>query len=77
MDLAFRGAIVRGYEIVAASMTNDRKDRHVLAATVVSEAQLIATANVTPPKSMVELAERMKPTTQKFGAALVAEFGQN
>jgi predicted nucleic acid-binding protein len=45
-DQAFPDARVRGYERVVESMTNDPKDRHVLAAAVVSEAQVIVTANL-------------------------------
>ncbi|MGH3562773.1 MAG: PIN domain-containing protein, partial [Mycobacterium sp.] len=36
----------RGYEQLIPAMTNDRKDRHVLAAAVASGAALIVTANL-------------------------------
>lgn len=42
----FAAAEARGYERLIPTMTNDRKDRHVLAAAVVSGAALIVTANL-------------------------------
>lgn len=43
MDEAFEGASVSGYEGIVASMTNNPKDRHVLAAAVVGRADVIVT----------------------------------
>jgi predicted nucleic acid-binding protein len=53
METAFEDAKVEGYERLIASMTNDPKDRHVLAAAVHGEAHLIITDNVRhfPPAS--------------------------
>ncbi|MBI3682803.1 MAG: PIN domain-containing protein [Acidobacteria bacterium] len=54
METAFEDAKVTGYEPLSASMTNDRKDRHVLAAAVRCGAHAILTANVKhfPPESV-------------------------
>lgn len=54
MDTAFDDAKVTGYEDLVASMTNDPKDRHVLAAAVRCGAHAIITANVRhfPPASL-------------------------
>ena len=54
MENAFEGASVTGYQRLAASMTNDSKDRHVLAAAVRSGAHAIITNNVRhfPPASL-------------------------
>jgi predicted nucleic acid-binding protein len=54
MEAAFEDANVTGYERLAASLTNDPKDRHVLAAAVRSGAHAIVTANVKhfPPESV-------------------------
>src|SRR4051812_35611403 len=54
MDTAFDDAKVTGYEDLAGSMTNDPKDRHVLAAAVRCGAHAIITANVRyfPPASV-------------------------
>jgi predicted nucleic acid-binding protein len=46
MRAAFEDACVTGYEELAASMTNDPKDRHVLAAAVRAGAHAILTENV-------------------------------
>lgn len=46
VDLHFPEARVAGYEKLAPLMTNDPKDRHVLAAAVKSNAQVIVTSNV-------------------------------
>lgn len=53
METAFEEAKVGGYERLIASMTNDPKDRHVLAAAVRGGAHSIVTANVRhfPPAS--------------------------
>jgi predicted nucleic acid-binding protein len=54
METAFEGAKVTGYECLIASMTNDPKDRHVLAAAVRGGAHAIITDNVRhfPPASV-------------------------
>jgi hypothetical protein len=54
MDTAFEDAKVAGYEGLVASMTNDPKDRHVLAAAVRCAAHAIVTNNVRhfPPQSV-------------------------
>lgn len=54
METAFEDANVTGYECLVASMTNDLKDRHVLAAAVRCGAQAIITDNVKhfPPASV-------------------------
>ncbi|MFP2905850.1 putative toxin-antitoxin system toxin component, PIN family [Pyxidicoccus sp. 3LFB2] len=46
MQRAFPEAMVAGYEWLVPSMTNDPKDRHVLAAAVHSGAQTIVTNNL-------------------------------
>ena len=46
MDEAFPDAAVRGFESLVEQMTNDPKDRHVLAAAVRAGAQVIVTANL-------------------------------
>ena len=46
METAFEDAKVTGYEGLVASMTNDRKDRHALAAAVRCGAHAIITDNV-------------------------------
>jgi hypothetical protein len=46
METAFDDAKVTGYECLVASMTNDAKDRHVLAAAVRCGAHAIITDNV-------------------------------
>jgi predicted nucleic acid-binding protein len=46
MESAFEDASVKGYECLVASMTNDPKDRHVLAAAVRCGAHAIVTDNV-------------------------------
>ena len=42
----FRDAMVTGYDHLIPSMTNDEKDRHVLAAAIVGRADVIVTNNV-------------------------------
>ncbi|MFI7574149.1 PIN domain-containing protein [Micromonospora sp. NPDC049497] len=42
----FPEAMVSGYEHLIAEMTNDPKDRHVLAAAVAADAEVIVTANL-------------------------------
>jgi predicted nucleic acid-binding protein len=43
---AFPEALVTGHNLLTASMTNDPKDRHLLAAAVVSHAPVIVTSNL-------------------------------
>lgn len=54
IDTAFDDAKVTGHEDLVGSMTNDAKDRHVLAAAVRSGAHAIITANIRhfPPASL-------------------------
>jgi len=42
----FRDSTVTGFEDLIGSMTNDEKDRHVLAAVVVADADTIVTSNL-------------------------------
>jgi predicted nucleic acid-binding protein len=42
----FAEANVRGFEVLIPAMTNDQKDRHVLAAAVMSRSQVIVTSNI-------------------------------
>jgi predicted nucleic acid-binding protein len=44
---AFPDAIVQNFEPLISVMNNDQKDRHVLAAAVKAEAQIIVTSNLT------------------------------
>lgn len=46
MKKAFPEAIVTGYEPLIPAMTNDKKDRHVLAAAITGRADLIVTSNL-------------------------------
>lgn len=46
MTSAFEDALVEGYEYLIDAMTNDPKDRHVLAAASVGRADVIVTLNV-------------------------------
>jgi predicted nucleic acid-binding protein len=46
MDRFFAEANVRGFEALIRSMSNDEKDRHVLAAAVMSQSQVIVTSNI-------------------------------
>ena len=54
MQTAFEDANVTGYECLITSMTNDAKDRHVLAAAVRCGAHAIVTNNVRhfPPQAV-------------------------
>jgi predicted nucleic acid-binding protein len=54
--LHFPEAQVEGYEKLTALMTNDLKDRHVVAAAVKAHAQVIVTSNLKdfPPSSLAE-----------------------
>jgi hypothetical protein len=45
MRIHFPEALVTGYEMLIPAMTNDEKDRHILAATIASGAKLIVTYN--------------------------------
>lgn len=51
---AFPDALVTGHEALIHAMTNDHKDRHVLAAAVRADAAVIVTANLTdfPPAAL-------------------------
>ena len=46
MNEAFRDALVTGYEALIDEMTNDPKDRHVLAAAVRGGAEVLVTENL-------------------------------
>lgn len=46
MRREFPDAMITGYEPLISEMTNDRKDRHVLAAAVRANAAIIVTANM-------------------------------
>ena len=46
MTRSFPGADVTGYESMIGGMTNDPKDRHVLAAAVRADAEAIVTFNL-------------------------------
>jgi predicted nucleic acid-binding protein len=53
MERAFPEAMVTGHELLIPSMTNDPKDRHVLAAAIRGRADVIVTSNVRdfPPEA--------------------------
>ncbi len=66
MREAFEEALVEGYEPLVLHMTNNEKDRHVLAAAVVSGSPVIVTANLKdfPTESMREYSiEAQSPDT--------------
>ncbi len=42
----FAEAFIRGFEMLVPCMTNDEKDRHVLAVAVMSKSQVIVTSNI-------------------------------
>lgn len=46
MSEFFAEAFVRGFETLVPCMTNDEKDRHVLAVAVMSRSQVIVTSNI-------------------------------
>lgn len=46
MERYFPDAMVTGYDALVSSMTNDRKDRHVLAAAVRGGAEVLVTFNI-------------------------------
>lgn len=52
MGMAFPDAAVTGYQSLIDGMTCDPKDRHVLAAAVHSDCQLIVTFNVREPTAL-------------------------
>jgi predicted nucleic acid-binding protein len=54
MNAAFPDALVTGYEAMIGEMTNDLKDRHILAATVRSGAEFLVTENLRdfPPEAV-------------------------
>jgi predicted nucleic acid-binding protein len=51
MERAFPEAMVTGHEPLIPSMTNDPKDRHVMAAAVRGRADVIVTSNVGTSRS--------------------------
>ncbi|KWV30280.1 PIN domain-containing protein [Micromonospora rifamycinica] len=62
----FPTAMVSGYEPLIAEMTDDPKDRHVLAAAVAADAEVIVTANLRdfPDHALAPYAiEALLPTT--------------
>lgn len=61
MERAFPDAEVTGYEHLIAAMTNDQKDRHVVAAAVKAGAQVITTANLRHFKNLPEGIEAQSP----------------
>lgn len=46
MSEVFAEAFIRGFETLVPQMTNDTKDRHVLAVAVMSRSQVIVTSNI-------------------------------
>ncbi|MFC1708035.1 PIN domain-containing protein [Planctomycetota bacterium] len=61
MSTAFPEAKVTGYESIVPAMPNDEKDRHVAAAAVTAEAQLIVTNNLKDFRSLPEGIEACSP----------------
>jgi len=56
MNAAFPEALVTGHETLIPTMTNDPKDRHVLAAAVHSGAEVIVTENLRHfPRSAMDI----------------------
>lgn len=60
----FPESIVEEYELLIPSMTNDPKDRHILAAAVKSKANVIVTFNLKdfPPESLQRWGIKAQPT---------------
>jgi predicted nucleic acid-binding protein len=82
MRRAFPEAMVEGYEHLVDSMTNDPKDRHVLAAAVAAEADVIVTLNTRPlPSARLRSARdhgaepRRLPVRHRDGLAGVGGHG--
>lgn len=70
----FPEALVTGYEQIIDSMTNDVKDRHVLAAAVVGGAQVIVTANLADlPRQALEPFNVVAQSPDAFLLSLFAE----
>jgi predicted nucleic acid-binding protein len=61
MEREFPDAEVKGYEPLVASMSNDEKDRHVVAAAVRAGAQVIVTANLKDFTPLPEGVEAQSP----------------
>ncbi|HEY0477094.1 MAG TPA: PIN domain-containing protein [Kofleriaceae bacterium] len=57
----FREAMVTGYEPYVAAMENDPKDRHVAAAALKADAQVIVTSNMRDFKKLPEGIEAQSP----------------
>ncbi len=61
MERAFPEAMVTGHEPLIAAMSNDPKDRHVVAAAVKAGAQVIVTANLRDFASLPDGIEAQSP----------------
>jgi len=74
MTTAFPLAAVEGYKDLIPAMTNDPKDRHVLAAAVRGNADLIVTANLKdfPDAALEPTASRRSTPTSSFSTSLTS-----
>ncbi len=74
----FPESIVEGYESLIPSMTNEIKDRHVLAAAVKSKANVIVTFNLKdfPPESLQPWGIKAQHPDE-FLLELFSDFGMN
>lgn len=63
MQEAFDDAMISGHEPLIASMPNDEKDRHVAAAAVHADADLIVTQNTKDFKKLPEGVEVQRPVS--------------
>lgn len=74
MRRAFPDAVVKGYEHRVEEMTNNPKDRHVLAAAVVGHADILVTANLRhfPKKACSALGIRVQSPDEFLCDALSA-----
>jgi predicted nucleic acid-binding protein len=61
MEQAFPEAMVRGHERLIGSMRNDEKDRHVAAAAVKAQAEVIVTSNVRDFRHLPRGIETIRP----------------
>lgn len=61
MTKAFPEALIRGFEPLIEAMTNDEKDRHVVAAAVKSGAEVIVTNNLKDFRNLPEGVEAQSP----------------
>lgn len=61
LERVFPEAAVEGYEPLVAAMRNDEKDRHVVAAAVKANAQVIVTANLKDFSDLPEGVEAQSP----------------